>query len=178
MRSGCAAARNSAFVALILIGCSLPGDVSFASDGAGGGTAVENAIRSVVSDLKTRLAISVPITVTIVPTNPLMMSVEAPTDQKSPFLLAIDANFLDTLTTDELEAAIAHELGHVWVFTHHPYLQTEELANQIAMRAVTRGSLERVYDKVWKQGGTKGDLARFLGPAPTTTAGLASDSSR
>lgn len=177
MRSGCAAARNSAFFALILIGCSLTGrDASFASDGAG--NAVENSIQSVVSDLKTRLTITVPVTVSIVPTNPLMMSVEAPTDQNRPFLLAIDANFLDTLTADELEAAIAHELGHVWVFTHHPYLQTEELANQIAMRAVTRDSLERVYDKVWKQGGTKGDLARFLGPAPTTTAGLASDNSR
>lgn len=180
MRSGCAAARNSAFFALILIGCALTGrEVSFASDGAGSGTAVENEIQSVVSDLKTRLAITVPITVRIVPTNPLMMSVEAPpTDQDRPFMLAIDANFLDTLTADELEAAIAHELGHVWVFTHHPYLQTEELANQIAMRAVTRESLERVYDKVWKQGGTKGDLARFLGPAPSTTAGLASDNSR
>jgi hypothetical protein len=22
---------------------------------------------------------------------------------------------------------IAHEVGHVWVFTHHPYLQTEKL---------------------------------------------------
>jgi predicted Zn-dependent protease len=72
------------------------------------------------------------------------------------------------LTPDELEAAIAHELGHVWVFTHHPYLQTEELANQIAMRAVSRESLERVYGKVWERGGMKGDLVRFLGPAPET----------
>ena len=97
-----------------------------------------------------------------------MMSVEAPTDPKKAFLLTIDASFLDTLSDEELEAAIAHELGHVWIFTHHPYLQTEELANQIAMRAVSRESLERVYAKVWERGGTKGDLARFLGPACNT----------
>ena len=45
-----------------------------------------------------------------------------------------DAAFLDTLTDDEVEAEVAHELGHVWIFTHHAYLQTEGLANQIAMR--------------------------------------------
>jgi hypothetical protein len=59
---------------------------------------------------------------------------------------------------------MAHELGHVWVFTHHPYLQTEKLANQIAMRVVTRDSLVSVYQKLWEHGGTKGDLNTFLGP--------------
>ena len=119
------------------------------------------------------------IVVTIVPTNALMMSVEAPTEQEKPFVLSIDATFLGTLTDDEIEAAIAHELGHVWIFTHHPYLQTEELANQIAMRAVSRGVLERLYAKVWERGGTKGDLARFLGEPPAAkpaAAGLAADS--
>ncbi len=42
----------------------------------------------------------------------------------------------------------------------------KQLANQIAMRAVSRQSLERVYGKVWERGGAKGDLVRFLGPAP------------
>jgi hypothetical protein len=60
---------------------------------------------------------------------------------------------------------VAHELGHVWIFTHHPYLQTERLANSIAMRGVTRESLERVYRKVWQREGVKGDLVQFLGPA-------------
>jgi hypothetical protein len=59
---------------------------------------------------------------------------------------------------------VAHELGHVWVFTHHPYLQTERLANQIAMRVVSRGSLAGVYRKLWERGGVKGDLQAFLGP--------------
>jgi hypothetical protein len=125
------------------------------------------------------LLITSPIVVSIVPSNTLMMSVEAPTETRSTFLLSIDASFLDTLSDDELEAAIAHELGHVWIFTHHPFLQTEELANQIAMRAVKRESLERVYAKVWERGGTKGDLVRFLGAAPATSAaGLTGDTSR
>jgi hypothetical protein len=139
---------------------------------------IEGRIQSLVETLKSRLQLAPPVVVTIVPSNALMMSVEAPTDPKKAFTLSIDANFLGTLADDELEAAIAHELGHVWIFTHHPYLQTEELANQIAMRAVTRASLERVYAKVWERGGTKGDLARFLGEGPPAAAGLATDSTR
>jgi hypothetical protein len=96
------------------------------------------------------------VVVSIVSHNALMTSVEAPTDDDGPFRLSIDAAFLNTLTGDEIEAAIAHELGHVWVFTHHPYLQTEELANQIAMRAVSRESLERLYQKVWRHDDTQG----------------------
>jgi predicted Zn-dependent protease len=69
---------------------------------------------------------------------------------------------LELLSADEIEAALAHELGHVWIFTHHPYLQTELLANQVAMRAVSRDALARVYQKVW-QSGPKGDLVAFLG---------------
>jgi predicted Zn-dependent protease len=76
----------------------------------------------------------------------------------------VDAAFLETLTDAELEAAVAHELGHVWVFTHHPYLQTEALANQIAMRVVSRQNLQRVYEKMWDQNGVKGNLLDFLGP--------------
>jgi hypothetical protein len=116
-----------------------------------------------VTDLQARLSVSAAVVVSIVPSNPLMMSVEAPPDEQSPFVLAVDAKFIETLTADEIEAAVAHEIGHVWIFTHHPYLQTEELANRIAMRAVTRESLERVYDRVWRQSGAKGDLVRFLG---------------
>src|SRR5262245_4736849 len=127
---------------------------------------VEQKLQMVVTELKQRLALVPPVVVSIVPTNALMMSVEAPKEDGKPFKLAVDAAFLHSLTDDELEAAIAHELGHVWVFTHHPYLQTEELANRIAMRIVSRKSLERVYEKMWKHGGTKGDLAQFLGPPP------------
>jgi len=147
---------------------------SFAEERDTASAPVEQRLQRIVASLRERLAIAAAVDVAIVPSNALMMSVEAPDDQSHPFLLAVDSSFLDTLTEDEIEAAIAHELGHVWVFTHHPFLQTEELANQIAMRAVSRDSLERVYDKVWARGGVKGDLVRFLGSAPA--AGLASDS--
>jgi hypothetical protein len=152
------------------------GSDSFAAEGDKRTTAVEQKLQSLVDGLKARLSVRAEVLISIVASNALMMSVKAPTDGDGPFLLAIDQRFLETLTRDELEAALAHELGHVWVFTHHPYLQTEELANQIAMRAVSRESLERVYAKVWERGGMKGDLVRFLGTAPSTpTAGLAPD---
>ena len=78
--------------------------------------------------------------------------------------MTFEERFLTSVDQDELKAIVAHELGHVWIFTHHPYLQTERLANTVAMRAVPRASLERVYSKVWEHQGTKGDLALFLGP--------------
>jgi len=179
MRSRCGLLRNSAlFVLLLLVASSFPPCI-FASDRGDATPAVESKLQSLVSDLKSRLLITPAVEVQIVPSNALMMSVEAPTDSKNAFLLSVDANFLETLTNEELEAAVAHELGHVWIFTHHPYLQTEELANQIAMRAVSRESLERVYAKVWERGGTKGDLARFLGTKPKpAAAGLATDTTR
>jgi len=177
MRSRCGLLRNSALLALTLFASSV-GPTTFAAEPTTTPTAIEGKLQSLVGALRQRLEIEPAIVVTIVPSNALMMSVEAPTEPTKPFLLSIDESFLGTLTDDEIEAAIAHELGHVWIFTHHPYLQTEELANQIAMRAVSRSSLERVYAKVWERGGTKGDLARFLGAPPAAqpvAAGLASD---
>ena len=77
--------------------------------------------------------------------------------------MSFEESFIGTLNEDELRAVIAHELGHVWIFTHHPYLQTEALANNVAMRVVTRDSLERVYAKVRQHGGTTRDLSHYLG---------------
>lgn len=67
------------------------------------------------------------------------------------------------LNEDELRAAVAHELGHVWIFSHHPYLHTERLANEIAMRVVSRESLERVYEKLWARDSAKRQVRRVLG---------------
>ncbi len=123
-------------------------------------------VQQAVDELKGRLSIESPVTVSIVPTNARVMSVTAAPGGVAPFQLAIEGTFLNLLTDDELSAAIAHELGHVWISTHHPYLQTERLANEIAMRIVSRASLEHVYEKMWARTGRKGDLVSLLGPAP------------
>lgn len=119
-------------------------------------------IQDVVDDFLARLPLTHTVKVAIVPKNALMVSVESVDNDGTAFLLSLEEEFVDELTEEELKAAIAHELGHVWIFTHHPYLQTEALANQIAMRLVTRDMLTQVYDKVWKRQGAKGDLARFV----------------
>ena len=178
MRCRCDISRSSALFAVLALVCAFSSG-TLAAERANAPSEPEGRLQTIVSDLKSRLEITSPIVVSIVPSNALMMSVEAPTDTRDTFLLSVEASFIDVLTDDELEAAVAHELGHVWIFTHHPFLQTEELANRIAMRAVTRETLERVYAKVWKRGGTKGDLAWFLGAAPATSAaGLATDPNR
>jgi Peptidase family M48 len=97
----------------------------------------------------------------IVPVNPLMVSVLSPVRSGGVYQVAFEGDFLDTLSDDELHAVVAHELGHVWIFTHHPYLQTEQLANKIALRVVPRETLERVYHKVWPHGAPSGAPIRF-----------------
>jgi Peptidase family M48 len=121
-------------------------------------------LRTLVDEVKTQLALPVSISLELVPANPLLVSVEAAEKQPGLFVMSFDDEFVQTLTDDELRAVVAHELGHVWIFTHHPYLQTERLANTVAMRVVSRESLERVYAKVWERGGAKGSLDHFLGP--------------
>ena len=119
-------------------------------------------IQALVDELRQQLALPHEVSVVLVPSNPLLVSVEHGPARKA-FLLSFEDGFLDVLDGDELRAVVAHELGHVWIFTHHPYLQTEQLANRVAMRVVSRETLERVYGKVWERNGAKGDLVRFLG---------------
>ena len=121
-------------------------------------------VQVIVDRLRGELGIAHRVTVAVLPQVALVVSVEAPGERDRPFQLAIEDRFLARLNDAELDAALAHELGHVWLFTHHPYLQTERLANEIAMRVVTRESLASVYQKLWEHGATKGDLATFLGP--------------
>ncbi len=122
------------------------------------------ALQELVNTLKAQLDIDASVSVALVPSNPLLVSVQRVEGSPGTFQMAFEERFLTGLDEDDLKAIIAHELGHVWIFTHHPYLQTERLANTVAMRAVPRHSLERVYSKVWEREGTKGDLLRFLGP--------------
>jgi hypothetical protein len=163
-----------AVLPLILISALLPRKVSAkklsSSEGPEDPTARESLvirgtqIQDLVDKLRVRMSIPDTVVVSIVEHNPLVVSVERAKDAARGFSLAIDRDFLDGLTTDEIDAVIAHELGHVWIFTHHPYLQTEELANQIAMHIVAQDTLAAVYDKVWKRVGRKGDLV-YLPPA-------------
>jgi len=123
-------------------------------------------VQQVVDDSRARLGIPQEIRVSIVPTNALVVSVQPHSVQAGVFILSFEQEFLQQLSDDEIAAVVAHELGHVWIFTHHPYLQTEQLANQIAMRLVARETLEPVYDKLWKRLGVTGDMAAYLGSRP------------
>lgn len=142
------------------------------------GTTVEAAaeersyasLQRLVDELRTRLEIPHPVAVAIVGTNPKVVSVAPPAAAGRSFELTIEAGFLTSLSDEELAAALAHELGHVWVFTHHPFLQTERLANEVALRVVSRDNLERVYEKVWARLGTSADLTDFLGPRVVAVA--------
>jgi predicted Zn-dependent protease len=121
---------------------------------------VQVQVQRIVDDLKARLEIPHPVTVSIVERNPLMASV-APVSGGG-FSLSLEAGFADRLTEDELTAAIAHELGHVWIYTHFPFLQTEQLANEIAMRVVSRESLVPLYAQMFERVRVDGDLSHYL----------------
>lgn len=129
-------------------------------------------VQKVVDTLRGELALSHAVSVELVEHNPLKASVEPIKGAVRTFRLSIEQSFFDQLSADELKAVIAHELGHVWIYTHHPYLQTEQLANQIALRLVTRDELEKVYGKVWPDGRSAGSLPRFpeSRPAVATVA--------
>jgi hypothetical protein len=120
-------------------------------------------VQAIADAFRAELAITEDVLVAIVPSDPRLVSVGRAKDHPGTFRLSIEEAFLATLDDDELRAVVAHEFGHIWIFTHHPFLQTEQLANRIAMRLVSRESLARVYPKVWAHTGLKGDLTHFLG---------------
>src|SRR5579872_1409569 len=118
---------------------------------AAGASNERDRIQHVVDQLKGRLAIPETVSVIIVEANPKLFSVVPVDGPHRTFLLSVEEDFAQALTAAELEAAIAHELGHVWIYTHFPFLQTEELANDIASRVINRDALAPLYDKVWKK---------------------------
>jgi hypothetical protein len=124
----------------------------------------------VVDLLRGRLGITAAVSVTLVDRDPRVMSVRASREVRGTFDLSIDRGFVANLPAAQLEAALAHELGHVWISTHHPYLQTEQLANRVAMRVVPRERLVEVYRALWGADALHGSLEAFLGVEPTVTA--------
>ena len=120
-------------------------------------------ITLIVEALKNQLGIPNLIEVNVVDGNRLGFSSERGR-QPGTFLISADAQLLNELDDETLTAALAHEMGHIWIYTHHPYLQTEALANHIAMRVVSRDALKRLYAKLWAFKGTSGDIDALLGP--------------
>jgi peptidase M48-like protein len=151
--------RKGLNVCLFVVACLGLATATTASDVVPLGD--QRRVQSVIDDLIGRLGMSASVTARIVQTNPLLASVE-PDEWGDTFVLSLEKSLLDRLDTEGLRAVVAHELGHVWIFTHHPFLQTESLANSVAMRVVSRESLEKVYDTVGQRATTKTDLARFM----------------
>jgi len=121
--------------------------------------------QELVDQLRAALPITNDVQVTVVTYEPLVFSVEPMNSQKDRFQLSMELGFLLMLKEDELRAALAHELGHVWIYTHHPYLQTERMANVIGQRVADRTALESVYSKMWAYEGTSGvPIDDLLGP--------------
>lgn len=159
------------FLMLCLITPAWSGAAALAETGPGRAADKARLLQRVLDRVKVQLGLDDPVTVEVVGSNPHLVSVEAPAVRGGAFIVRVEERMLELLAADELEAALAHELGHVWVFTHHPYLQTEPGANEVAMRVVSRDALARVYEKVWQAGGAKGDLSAFLGAERAVAGG-------
>ena len=128
------------------------------------GTAVARAqsgppvkrIAEIADELRQQLGIPQRVEVQIVASDSLAFSVQ-PTAQHRQFAISVDSSFLRQLNDEELKAAVAHELGHVWIYTHHPFLHTEALANEIALRVVSKDALSNLYNKLQHFEAARGD---------------------
>jgi len=126
----------------------------------------EDKLSAVALEFRERLGISEPVLVSLTEVGDRLVSVQRTSNSAPGFLIKFDRNFHATLTEEEVRAAIAHEMGHVWIFTHHPYLHTEPLANEKARELVSPEGLAKIYEKVWKKQGHKGSLEALLGKVP------------
>jgi Zn-dependent protease with chaperone function len=138
--------------AALRVCCLLMMSLSAVVDTAAAGQSPSD-IQFVVDDLRDALGLNAAIRVVVVDSNPKLASVAPVRGVAGEFELSVELAFLQELTPAELRAVVAHELGHVWIYGNHPYLHTEQLANEIALRVVDRGSLEAAYRKVAARGG-------------------------
>jgi hypothetical protein len=119
-------------------------------------------LETIAKKFQTQLDLPVAVLVSVIEKNKFLVSVHRSKELQDTFVILFEREFLSTLTEEEARAVIAHEMGHIWIFTHHPYLQTEALANQKAAELVPRDSLRDVYEKVWRIEGQKVTLEEFL----------------
>ena len=148
------------WIGLLVLLPSFGTDLAHSADA---GTRVEE-IKQIVQSFAGQLGITQPVTVSVVPTNSRLASAERIPKGEEAFQISFEEAFLRTLDHEDLTAAVAHELGHIWIFTHFPFLQTEPLANRQALKLVSRNNLQAVYEKIWKWKGEKGNLERVLDP--------------
>ncbi|WP_291987804.1 hypothetical protein [Luteitalea sp.] len=125
-------------------------------------------LQQMVDALRQRMGIDAPVEIALVDHDERRVSVRR--SAPGAFAISAERGFITQLPSGQVEAALAHELGHVWIYTHHPYLQTEQLANRLAMRAVTRERLVEVYRVLWGSDALHGSLETFLGIQATATA--------
>jgi hypothetical protein len=120
-------------------------------------------IAAIVGELQGRLGDTTRVLVSVDCANSHLVSVRPSKSDPRTYLLSLDREFLMLLDERDLRAVVAHELGHVWIYTHHPYLQTESLANQTALKVVSREDLQRAYRKVELHKGEEIDIQAFIG---------------
>jgi hypothetical protein len=119
-------------------------------------------LEEVAAGLASALDVRKPVQVIVVPRNELVVSVE-PLPGGEGYRVVFEQRFFDRLDEEELTAALAHEIGHVWIYSHHPFLQTEALANEMALKVVQRKPLETLYAKLWTYTGLTGNIVELLG---------------
>jgi hypothetical protein len=118
----------------------------------------------VAGGLATAMGVPKRVEVVLVARNDLIVSVEPMLPPDDGYRVIFEQKFFDQLTDDEVSAALAHEIGHVWIYSHFPFLQTEALANEVALKVVSRKPLESLYGKLWAYTGITGNLNELLGP--------------
>jgi hypothetical protein len=150
--------------------------VSIAEDSPGTAMLKARRAQELMDELRAALSIDSQVRIAAVRQHPFVFAVEPIDGGRQRFLLSLELAFLLMLDEDELRAALAHELGHVWIFTHHPFLQTERLANEIGQRVVGRDSFEKLYSKLWAYEGTPGvGMNQLLGPQSGATPRVVSE---
>lgn len=125
----------------------------------------ERLAQDIVNRLRAELSIAGEVEIALVKSHPLVFAVEPLDPQRRHFRLSMERGFFEDLNDDELFGALAHEMGHVWIYTHRPFLQTEVLANLVGQKLAGRARLEKVYSKLWAYEQTAGvPMDQLLGP--------------